>query len=62
MQIRGTFTNIRNVAGRGVCQFIIELPTEHAKSAIDELGWPDPADPKWVAIALLNEDANDNAA
>ncbi len=55
--IKATFHNVKNVAGRKVCQIVCEVPIEHAYDVIDTFGWPDPANPKWVAIALLNEDA-----
>lgn len=55
--IRATFCNIRNIAGRKVVQLIMEIPVEQAGQAYEAFGWPDAANPKWVAIALLNEDA-----
>lgn len=57
--IRATFTNIRNIQGRKVVQLICEIPIEQAEKACMILGWPDAVEPKWVAIALLNEDAAD---
>lgn len=53
---RASFHNMKNVMGRGVVQIVCEVPLEQAHQVIDILGWPDPANPKWVAIALLNED------
>lgn len=54
--IRATFCNLKNIAGRKVVQIICEVPVEQAGQVYECLGWPDASDPKWVAIALLNED------
>jgi hypothetical protein len=53
---KATFHNIKNVMGRKVAQVICEVPIEEARHVTDILGWPDPNNPKWIAIALLNED------
>lgn len=56
--IKGTFTFMRPVASRKIVQLIIELPIEHADAAQLALGgYPDPSNPKWVALARLNERA-----
>ena len=55
--IRATFTNIQNIQGRKVVQLVLEIPIEQAEKACMVLGWPDAANPRWCAIALLNEDA-----
>lgn len=55
--IKATFCNFKNIAGRKVVQLICEVPVEKADEVYQNLGWPSPADPKWVAIALLDEDA-----
>lgn len=54
---RATFCNLKNIAGRKVVQVVCEVPVEQANQVVDVLGWPDPANPKWVAIALLHLDA-----
>jgi len=54
--IKATFCNFKNIAGRKVVQIICEVPIEYAGQVYENLGWPDAANPKWVAIALLNED------
>ena len=54
--IKATYCNVKNIAGRKVVQLIFEIPVEQAGLAYNSLGWPSPADPRWVAIALLNED------
>lgn len=52
--ISGTFSDFRTVKGRKVCQLVIEVPIEIATAALTALGGvPNPADPQWVAIALL---------
>lgn len=53
---KATFCNFRNIAGLKVMQIHLEVPIEQADQVYDILGWPDPANPKWVAVALLNED------
>ena len=57
--IRATFCNFKNIAGRKVIQIICEVKVEDGGLVYEALGWPDAANPKWVAIALLNEDATD---
>lgn len=52
--IQGTYADFKIVKTRNVAQFIIEVPLEHANSAINTFGLPDPAVEKWVAIAMLN--------
>jgi hypothetical protein len=52
---RATFCNLKNIAGRKVMQVICEVPVEQADVVLDALGWPDPANPRWVAIALLKD-------
>ena len=55
--IKATFHNFKNIAGRKVLQLHFEVPIEQAGQVYEALGWPDPAEAKWCAIALLNEDA-----
>ena len=55
---KATFHNIKNVMGRKIAQVILEVPLEQALEVTDILGWPDPNNPKWVAVCLLNEDTN----
>lgn len=55
---RATFHNIRIVMGRKMLQVVLETPIENASQVTDILGWPDPSNPKWVGVALLNEDKN----
>lgn len=53
--IKGTFVKIEPVMTRKCVRFGIEVPIEEADAALRALGgFPDGANPKWVAIALLN--------
>lgn len=52
---RATFHTTKNVLGRKVLQVILETPIEESARVFDVLGYPDPAAPKWVAVALLKE-------
>lgn len=54
--ISGTFVRIEPVATRKVIRLHIECPIEAADQILAALGgYPDPANPKHVAIAQLNE-------
>lgn len=54
--ISGTFADFRTVKGRKVAQLVIEVAIEHADDALRALGGvPRPDDPKWVAIARLDQ-------
>lgn len=53
--IQGTFVKVTPVASRKVTAFHIEVPVELTDKYLQALGgYPDPANPKWVAVALLN--------
>ena len=51
-----TFHNTRNILGRKQMQVILEVPMERASEVYDILGYPDPHNPKDVAVALLKMD------
>lgn len=54
--ISGTFVRIEPVATRKVVRLHIECPIEAADQILEVLGgYPDPANPKHVAVAQLNE-------
>ena len=53
--IRATFHNFKNIWGRKVLQLHFEVPIEEAGKVYEALGWPDPANPEWVGIALLKK-------
>lgn len=62
--IRGTYADFKIIKTRSVAQFIVEMPIEHAESAIRTFGIPNGQDEQWVAVAALetlpivrNEDA-----
>lgn len=55
--IQATFCDFRIVKGRKQAQLVFELPLEMAQDAITKLGMPQPSDPAWCAIALLNREA-----
>ena len=54
--IAGTFSDLRTVKTRGICQLVIEIPIEQADTALAALGGvPQPGKEKWVALAPLQE-------
>lgn len=55
--IRATFSTYRPVAGRKVLQLVMEVPIEAQSHVFAALGYPVPDETKWVAIALLRDDA-----
>lgn len=52
---QATYHNTKNVLGRKVMQVVLEVPIEQSQGVYDVLGWPDPAAPKWVAVAVLKQ-------
>lgn len=52
--IRATFCDWRTVKGRKQLQIILEVPLEQQQDVLTRLGAPDPSNPKWVAVALLD--------
>jgi hypothetical protein len=57
----GTFSDIRSVKTRSLCQIIIEVPIEQAASIIAMFGYPTPGEEIHVAVARLKGgDANTN--
>ena len=54
--IKGTFSEIKFVKTRKICQIVIEIPIEQADEALAVLGGvPRPDAERWVAIARLSE-------
>lgn len=52
--ISGTFVGLSSIASRKVVRLQIECPVEMADHILEALGgYPDPANPKWVAVARL---------
>jgi hypothetical protein len=53
--IAGTFSDFRTAKGRKVGILSIEIPIESVDATLRALGgFPQPHDPKWVGIALLD--------
>lgn len=55
--IQATFADWRTVKGRKQLQLILEVPLEQQAHVLTMLGAPNPSDPQWCAIALLNLNA-----
>jgi len=53
--IRGTYADFKIVKTRGVAQFVVEIPIDHAQEAIQMCGVPTPEAEQWVAIAALHK-------
>lgn len=51
--IQASFTDIKNVKTRGVCQLVFEIPIEAAHHALNTLGYPMNSMDIPVAIARL---------
>lgn len=61
--IKGTFTKLTAVSTRKVAVLHIEVPIEKADATMQALGgFPDPANPVWVAVALLDPSVAPEAA
>jgi hypothetical protein len=52
-----TFCGFRSVGSRKVVALTFEVPVEYSERALKMLGHPDAVNPKWFAIALLDEKA-----
>lgn len=52
--IDATFSDWRTVKGRKMLQLIFEVPLEKQTEVLTMLGAPDPANPKWCAVAVLD--------
>lgn len=52
--INAELSNYKLINGRKVMQIILEVPLEHAGHVIEILGWPNPAESKYVGVALLD--------
>ena len=55
--LQATFSDWRTVKSRKVMQLIFEVPIEQAEKTLQVLGFPNPADEKWVAVCLLDKKA-----
>lgn len=52
--IQGTYTDLKVVRSRKVCQIVVEIPLETSKAFVDAFGMPNPGSETWVALARLN--------
>lgn len=62
--MQGTYSDFKVIKGRKVVQVVIEFPIEQAEVVTSTFGIPQPHMEKWVAVALLKEEAvvrNENA-
>lgn len=55
--ILATFSDAKAIKGRSVFQIVLEIPIEEADKALKILGgWPQPAESRWVGVALAPKD------
>jgi hypothetical protein len=53
--IQATFSDVKLIRSRKVCQLVLEIPLEQADAALATLGGiPQPHSERWVALARLN--------
>lgn len=53
--IQATFSDVKLIRSRKVCQLVLEIPLEQADAALLTLGGiPQPHSERWVALARLN--------
>jgi hypothetical protein len=53
--IQATFSDVKIIRSRKVCQLVLEIPLEQADAALATLGGiPQPQSDCWVAVARLN--------
>lgn len=53
--IQATFSDVKLIRSRKVCQLVLEIPLEQADAALSTLGGiPQPHSERWVAIARMN--------
>jgi hypothetical protein len=55
--LKCTYSDLKTVKTRGVCQIILEMPIEGMADAFGLLGAPVPGNEVWVAVARLMTDA-----
>lgn len=56
--IRAEYSDFRMVKTRKVLQLVFEVPIEQASDALNKLGFPNPSDSVWCAVAVLDEKAS----
>jgi hypothetical protein len=55
--LKMTYSDIKTVKTRSCYQIVLEGPIEQMEAAMQLLGAPNPKVERWVAVALLSEDA-----
>jgi len=51
--LRATYSDLKTVKTRSVCQLVLELPIEQLTDVVSLLGAPVPGNEVWVAVARL---------
>lgn len=59
--IRATYETYRHVPSRKVVQIVLEVPAEGQAELFNAIGYPNPAESVWVAVALLRNPNNPRA-
>ena len=57
--IRATYETYRHVPSRKVVQIVLEVPAEGQTELFKAIGYPNPAESVWVAVALLRKPGED---
>ena len=57
--IRATYETYRHVPSRKVVQIVLEVPAEGQTELFKAIGYPNPAESVWVAVALLRKPDED---
>lgn len=55
--LKMTYSNIKSIPSRNVCQIVLECPLEQMEAVFSLLGAPNPKAEPWVVVARLKEDA-----
>jgi hypothetical protein len=50
---KGTYSDLRFIKSRKVCQVVVEIPIEDGHAFVGTFGTPNPASETWVALARL---------
>ena len=56
--LKCTYSDLKTVKTRGVCQIVLEMPIEGMAEAFNLLGAPVPGNEVWVAVARLRTGAD----
>lgn len=55
--LAATYSDLKFIRTRKVCQLVLEIPIEQAGQVVDLLGAPNPAEEVWCAVARLDPKA-----